>query len=85
MKYNPSWFTVKFLIYHAIIISAAGIAVVAKGSAKPIMKDGVEYLQAEKIITKLKIGNGQITIDDTERPVAGKQWLPSYFISYKTI
>ncbi|XP_046969565.1 circadian clock-controlled protein daywake-like [Vanessa cardui] len=47
-----------------------GITVVAKGSAKPIIKDGVEYLQAEKMITKLRIGNGQVFIDDTERPVA---------------
>ncbi|CAH0722887.1 unnamed protein product, partial [Brenthis ino] len=47
-----------------------GITVVAKGSAKPILKDGVEYLQAEKLITKLKIGHGQVVIDDTERPVA---------------
>ncbi|XP_045761246.1 uncharacterized protein LOC123864672 isoform X1 [Maniola jurtina] len=46
------------------------ITVIAKGSAKPVLKDGVEYLQADRIITKLKIGNGQVTIEDTERPVA---------------
>ncbi|XP_038209392.1 uncharacterized protein LOC119830437 [Zerene cesonia] len=47
-----------------------GITVLVKGSAKAIERDGVEYLQPEKIITKLKIGHGQIAVDDTERPVA---------------
>ncbi|XP_045450186.1 uncharacterized protein LOC123658936 [Melitaea cinxia] len=47
-----------------------GITAVAKGSAKPVDKDGLEYLQTDKIIMKLKIGNGQIAVDDTERPVA---------------
>ncbi|VVC90727.1 uncharacterized protein LOC126965873 [Leptidea sinapis] len=49
-----------------------GITVVARGSAKPIEKEGIEYLQAEKMITKLKIGHGQLTLDDTERPAAAK-------------
>ncbi|CAG4921346.1 unnamed protein product [Colias eurytheme] len=47
-----------------------GITVVVKGAAKAVERDGVEYLQAEKIITKLKIGHGQLAVDDTERPVA---------------
>ncbi|CAH2099573.1 unnamed protein product [Euphydryas editha] len=47
-----------------------GVTVVAKGSAKPVEKDGVEYLQTDKMIVKLKIGNGRIAIDDTENPVA---------------
>ncbi|GBP92692.1 Circadian clock-controlled protein [Eumeta japonica] len=47
-----------------------GITVVAKGNAKPILKDGVQYLQADKVITKVKIGHGQVAFDDVERPVA---------------
>ncbi|XP_072935642.1 uncharacterized protein [Epargyreus clarus] len=47
-----------------------GITVVVKGSAKPINKEGEEYLQVDKIATKLKISHGQIALDDTERPVA---------------
>ncbi|OWR42242.1 seminal fluid protein CSSFP066 [Danaus plexippus plexippus] len=50
-----------------------GITVVAKGNAKPITKDGVEYLQAEKAITKIRITHAQIVIDDNERPVAAKK------------
>ncbi|KAJ0181378.1 hypothetical protein K1T71_003463 [Dendrolimus kikuchii] len=46
------------------------ITVVAKGTAKPITKDGVQYLQADKVITKVRIGHGQIAVDDTQRPVA---------------
>ncbi|CAK1600170.1 unnamed protein product [Parnassius mnemosyne] len=47
-----------------------GVSVVAKGRAKPIVKDGVEYLQAEKIVTKIKIKNAQISLTDSERPAA---------------
>ncbi|CAH0406144.1 unnamed protein product [Chilo suppressalis] len=47
-----------------------GITVVAKGIAKPIEKEGVMYIQAEKIVTRVKIGHGQVAFDDTERPVA---------------
>lgn len=60
------------ILKYKIYFFAAGITVVAKGSAKPVDKDGLEYLQTDKIIMKLKIGNGQIAFDDTERPVAGK-------------
>ncbi|CAH0600254.1 unnamed protein product [Chrysodeixis includens] len=49
-----------------------GVTVHAKGSAKPITKDGVEYLQADKIITKVRINNAQVEFADTERPLAGK-------------
>ncbi|CAG9782757.1 unnamed protein product [Diatraea saccharalis] len=51
-------------------LPSAGITVIAKGIAKPLEKEGVEYLQAEKVITRVKIGHGQVAIDDTERPVA---------------
>lgn len=51
---------------------SAGIKVVGKGVAKPVIKDGKEYLQVDKVITKVKIGNGQISFDKTERPLAGK-------------
>ncbi|XP_063829428.1 uncharacterized protein LOC135078799 [Ostrinia nubilalis] len=47
-----------------------GITVVAKGIGKPVEKDGVEYLQAEKVVTRVKINHGQVAFDDTERPVA---------------
>lgn len=50
---------------------SASITVVAKGTAKPITKDGVEYLQADKIITKVRVGHGQVDIVDSVRPVAG--------------
>lgn len=50
----------------------AGITVVAKGLAKPIQKDGVEYLQVDKILTRVRVSNAQIGFDDTERPLAGK-------------
>ncbi|CAG9576123.1 unnamed protein product [Danaus chrysippus] len=53
-----------------MMVLISGITVVAKGNAKPITKDGVEYLQAEKAITKIRITHAQIVIDDTERPVA---------------
>ncbi|KPJ21629.1 hypothetical protein RR48_00590, partial [Papilio machaon] len=46
------------------------IYVVAKGLAKPIVKDNVEYLQADKIITKVKIGHGQIALEDSDSPAA---------------
>ncbi|XP_068629038.1 circadian clock-controlled protein daywake-like [Battus philenor] len=46
------------------------IAVVAKGLAKPITKDGVEYLQVDKVVTKVKIGNGQIALSDSVNPLA---------------
>ncbi|KAL4718305.1 hypothetical protein ACJJTC_014340 [Scirpophaga incertulas] len=48
-----------------------GITVVAKGIGKPVVKDGVEYLQADKVVTRVKISHGQIAVDDLERPVAG--------------
>lgn len=44
---------------------------VAKGLGKPVQKDGVEYLQVEKVVTKVKIAHGQVQFDDTERPLAG--------------
>nr|XP_004923017.2 uncharacterized protein LOC101744925 [Bombyx mori] len=47
-----------------------GITVVAKGLAKPIQKDGVEYLQVDKILTRVRVSNAQIGFDDTERPLA---------------
>ncbi|CAG5036389.1 unnamed protein product [Parnassius apollo] len=47
-----------------------GVSVVAKGRAKPVVRDGVEYLQAEKVVTKLKIKNAQISLTDSERPAA---------------
>ncbi|CAH3980396.1 uncharacterized protein LOC123714477 [Pieris brassicae] len=47
-----------------------GITVVVKGAAMVVERDGVEYLQSEKMVTKLKIGHGQLAVDDTERPVA---------------
>ncbi|CAH0698796.1 unnamed protein product [Spodoptera exigua] len=47
-----------------------GITVIAKGFAKPIVKDDVEYLQVDKIVSKVRINNAQIAIDDTERPLA---------------
>lgn len=50
----------------------SGITVIAKGQAKPILKDGVEYLQAEKVITKVRIAHGQVRMDDTERPAAAQ-------------
>ncbi|XP_041973774.1 uncharacterized protein LOC121729361 [Aricia agestis] len=46
------------------------IVAVVKGTAKEIEKDGVKYLQVDKIIAKLKLGHGQVAFDDTERPVA---------------
>lgn len=45
---------------------------VAKGAAKPIQKDGVEYLQAEKVVTKVRINHAQIAVDDNDRQGAGK-------------
>lgn len=45
---------------------------VAKASAKPITKEGTEYLQLDKVIAKVRIGNGQIAFDETERPLAGE-------------
>lgn len=50
----------------------ASIQVVGKGSAKPITRDGVEYLQADKIITKLRVGNAQIAVEDANAGIAGK-------------
>ncbi|CAK1548672.1 unnamed protein product [Leptosia nina] len=47
-----------------------GITVVVKGAARVIERDGVEYLQADKMIAKLKIAHGQLAVEDTERPVA---------------
>ncbi|KAI8430231.1 hypothetical protein MSG28_000574 [Choristoneura fumiferana] len=47
-----------------------GISVIAKGAAKLIEKDGVQYLQADKVVTRVKIGHGQVAFDDTERPLA---------------
>ncbi|XP_075990709.1 uncharacterized protein LOC142986231 [Anticarsia gemmatalis] len=47
-----------------------GITVIAKGIAKPTAKDGMEFLQIEKIVTKVRINNAQIAVDDTQRPVA---------------
>lgn len=46
---------------------------IAKGQGKPIQKDGVEYLQAEKVTTKVRIAHGQVQMDDTERPAAGNK------------
>lgn len=48
---------------------------VAKGAAKVIEKDGVQYLQADKVVTRVKIGHGQVAFDDTERPLAGNYLL----------
>ncbi|XP_052753674.1 uncharacterized protein LOC113517177 [Galleria mellonella] len=48
-----------------------GITVVAKGVAKAIEKEGVEYLQAEKVITKVRINNAQVAVDDADRPLVG--------------
>ena len=45
---------------------------VAKGFAKPISKDGVEFLQVDKLVSKVRINHAQVAIDETERPVAGK-------------
>uniref|UniRef100_A0A2A4KA60 Hemolymph juvenile hormone binding protein n=1 Tax=Heliothis virescens TaxID=7102 RepID=A0A2A4KA60_HELVI len=47
-----------------------GITVVAKGFAKPINKENVEYLQVDKLVSKVRINHAQIAIDETERPVA---------------
>ncbi|XP_049887877.1 circadian clock-controlled protein daywake-like [Pectinophora gossypiella] len=47
-----------------------GITVVAKGVGKPVVREGVEYLQADKVVMKLRIGHGQVAFDDSERPVA---------------
>lgn len=57
-----------------------GITVLVKAIAKPIQKDGVEYLQADKVITKVKIAHGQLALDDTERPGAG-----NYKIKYACV
>lgn len=46
------------------------VTVVAKGNAKPITKDGMEYLEVDKVITKVRIGHGQLDVQDTERPLA---------------
>nr|NP_001299085.1 uncharacterized LOC106118234 precursor [Papilio xuthus]BAM18282.1 takeout/JHBP like protein [Papilio xuthus] len=48
----------------------SAIYVVAKGPAKPIVKDNVEYLQVDKVITKVKIGHGHIALDDSDSPAA---------------
>ncbi|XP_063634652.1 uncharacterized protein LOC134805267 [Cydia splendana] len=47
-----------------------GISVIAKGAAKVVEKEGVRYLQADKIVTRVKVGHGQVAFDDTERPLA---------------
>ncbi|KAM3960178.1 uncharacterized protein ACR2FA_005810 [Aphomia sociella] len=47
-----------------------GITVVAKAVAKPIERDGVQYLQADKVIAKVRVNHGQVAVDDSERPVA---------------
>ncbi|XP_059049445.1 uncharacterized protein LOC131844548 [Achroia grisella] len=48
-----------------------GVTVIAKGAAKLIEKDGVEYLQAEKVITKVRINNAQVAVEDFDRPLVG--------------
>lgn len=45
---------------------------VAKGIGNPIQKDGIEYLQIDKIITRVRLNQAQVAFDDTERPLAGK-------------
>lgn len=52
----------------------ASIQAVGKGSAKPITRDGVEYLQADKIITKIRVGNAQIAVEDATAGIAGEHW-----------
>ncbi|XP_035430620.1 circadian clock-controlled protein daywake [Spodoptera frugiperda] len=47
-----------------------GITVLAKGIAKPISRDGAEYLQVDKIVSKVRINHAHIAIDDSERPQA---------------
>ncbi|XP_064292017.1 uncharacterized protein LOC128669715 [Plodia interpunctella] len=47
-----------------------GIAVVAKGMAKLVPKDNVEYLQADKVVAKVRINHAQVAVEDSERPVA---------------
>ncbi|KAJ8735003.1 hypothetical protein PYW08_014253 [Mythimna loreyi] len=49
-----------------------GITVVAKGFAKPVAKEGVDYLQVDKLVSKVKIGHAQIEIDESERPLAAQ-------------
>lgn len=47
-----------------------GITVIAKGLAKPTTTNDVEFLQVEKIVSKVRLNNAQIAVDDTQRPVA---------------
>lgn len=44
------------------------------GQGNVIQKNGVEYLQIVKLITKVKIAYGHIEMDDTEQPVAGNKY-----------
>lgn len=45
---------------------------IAKGIAKPIVKDDVEFLQVDKIVTKVRINNAQAELVDSQSPGAGK-------------
>lgn len=53
---------------------------VVKGLAKPTTKEGAEFLQVDKVVTKVRIGYAQIAVDDTERAIAGEILICVYYV-----
>ncbi|CAB3220997.1 unnamed protein product [Arctia plantaginis] len=52
------------------VLNLTGVTVIAKGIGKSVIKDDVEFLQIDKIVTKVRLNNAHIDLVDSQSPVA---------------